>query len=278
MRVDAHHHVWDLGVRDQPWTAELAPLRRSFGLDELRPSLVGHVIDATVLVQTVCVAEETFELLALAAAEPVVAGVVGWVDLTDPGVADRLAELRAAAGGRWLVGVRHQVQEEPDPAWLGRADVRRGLAAVASAGLVYELLVRPHQLPAAVDVVRSLAELQFVLDHGGKPDVSGPPAAAWLEAIAKIAAAPNVAVKLSGLTSEAPPGWTVEMLRPFVGPLIGSFGPERVMFGSDWPVCLLGGGYDATIDAAEQLTTQLDAAARRLIFGEVAVGVYGLGG
>jgi L-fuconolactonase len=277
VRVDAHHHVWDLSTRDQPWTAALPTLRRSFTIDELRPSLSRHGIVATVVVQTVCIAHETPELLALAASEPAIAGVVGWVDLTAPDVTEALAELKESVGGQLLVGIRHQVQEEADPAYLARPDVRRGLRAVAEAGLVYDLLVRPHQLPATVDAVRSLPEMRFVLDHGGKPDVSAPPSMQWLTALGGLGELPNVAVKISGMTSEAPPSWTPQTLQPFADALLTSFGPERLMFGSDWPVCLLGGGYDATLAATETVTAQLSQPERDLLFGGVAADVYGLG-
>jgi L-fuconolactonase len=275
-RIDAHHHVWDLGVRDQTWTEQLPALRRSFSVEDLRPSLIAHAIDGTVLVQTVCVPEETPEMLALAAAEPLIVGVVGWADLSAPDIGDALARLRTVPGGESLVGVRHQVQEEPDPAYLGRSDVRRGLRAVADAGLVYELLVRPHQLQAAIDVTRALPELRFVLDHAGKPDVSTAPTNSWRQALASLAALPNIVVKLSGLTSEAPPDWTLESLRPFVEALLSSFGPGRMMFGSDWPVCVVGGGYDTTMAATESLIDGCSAADRRSLFGGVAVETYGL--
>jgi len=276
MRIDAHHHLWDLTVRDQPWTADLPVLRRSFSVDDLRPSLAAHSIDGTVLVQTICVKEETPEMLALAAREPAIRGVVGWVDLTAPDVAGELAGLRSLPGGELLVGIRHQVQEEPDPAFLRRADVRRGLGAIAEAGLVYDLVVRSHQLPAVVDTVRALPELAFVLDHAGKPVIAGLPAPDWLASIHDLAALENITVKLSGLTTEAPPGWTAQTLAPYADALFTSFGAERIMFGSDWPVCLLAGGYDAAITVTEALADQLSSDERRLIFGEVAASSYGL--
>ncbi len=276
VRIDAHHHVWDLGVRDQPWTVELPALRRSFSFDELRPSLHRHAIDASVLVQTVCVPEETPELLELAAAEPLIAGVVGWLELTAADVAQALTRLRAGPGGELLVGVRHQVQEEPDLGFLARADVRRGLQAVSEGDLAYDLLVRPHQLDAALELAASMPELRFVLDHAGKPDLSQTPLPAWTQAMERLAELPNVAVKLSGLTSEAPRDWTVEMLRPFADVLFSSFGPGRLMFGSDWPVCLLGGGFDATIAAAESLTAGFDTDQLGLLFGGTAASFYRL--
>jgi L-fuconolactonase len=274
MRIDAHHHVWDLAVRDQPWTADLPGLHRSFDLAELRPSLLAHGVDATVVVQTITVADETPELLALATREPLVAGVVGWVVRTAPDVADRLAVLLAQSGH--LVGIRHQVQGEPDPRWLCRDDVRRGLAAVAAAGLVYDLLVVPPQLPAAIETVAALPELTFVLDHAGKPAIaSGGGLASWRSDIRVLAALPNVAVKLSGLITEADHAtWTVDQLRPYVHTLLDAFGADRVMFGSDWPVCLLAGSYDDVIAAAEVLTGGLDAAEQAAVFGRTAAHWY----
>jgi L-fuconolactonase len=277
LRVDAHHHVWDLTVRDQPWTTELPPLRRSFGFAELRPHLQTHDVDGTVLVQTITVAEETPELLDLATREPMVLGVIGWVHLAAPGVADRLAELRAAPGGQRLVGIRHQVQEEPDPRWLCRPDVRRGLAAVADAGLAYDLLITPPQFDAAIETVAALPELRFVLDHAGKPRIRDRELEPWRDLIGQLARHANVTCKLSGLVTEADPAaWTVDDLRPYAGTIFDAFGPERLMFGSDWPVCLLAASYDQVIIAAEELTAGLSGAERAAVFGGTAARAYGL--
>jgi L-fuconolactonase len=276
-RVDAHHHLWDLGVRDQPWTAELPPLRRSFGFDELEPHLAAHDIGGTVVVQTIAVAEETPELLALAGTEAAIAGVVGWVDLTAADVADRLAELRGGAGGDRLVAVRHGAQDEPDPRWLARTDVRRGLAAVADAGLVYDLLVKPAQLQAAVETVAALPGLRFVLDHGGKPAIAAGRLEPWRTQIAALGALDNVTVKLSGLVTEADhSAWTVADLRPYTDALLAAFGPHRMMFGSDWPVCLLAADYDRVIGAAEAVTAHLSDDERAWVFGISAQRAYGL--
>jgi L-fuconolactonase len=277
MRIDAHHHVWDLDVRDQPWTAELPALRRSFGIDELRPALVASEVDATMLVQTIAIEAETPELLALADAEPVIAGVVGWIDLTAPDAADQLARLQDAEGGGRLVGIRHQVQDEPDPHWLCRADVRRGLAAVGEAGLAYDLLVKPQQLASAVDTVRALPDMRFVLDHAGKPAIRDGAIQPWRAEIAELALLPNVAVKLSGLVTEAADEWTLEQLRPYVDVLLQAVEPARIMFGSDWPVCLLAASYREVVAAAQELTAQLSSAERADVFGETAARWYGIG-
>ena len=224
-RVDAHQHFWDLNVRDQPWTDGLPLLRRSFGLADLRPHLVDNRIDLTVVVQTICVAEETPELLAFAAKEPSIGGVVGWVDLCTPGVEDRIACLRELPGGDRLVGTRHQVQEETDPRWLCRPDVRRGLEAVAAAGLVYDIVVRHHQLPAVIETATALEEVPFVLDHAGKPPIASGAISPWREHVSSLARLPNVAVKLSGMVTEADrDGWTVEQLGPYGDVVLEAFG------------------------------------------------------
>jgi L-fuconolactonase len=275
--IDAHHHLWDLSVRDQPWTAGLAPLRRSFRLDDLRPALRRGNVAATVLVQTVTVAGETPEMLALAAAEPLIAGVVGWVPLDSPDVASVLAGLRALPGGEALVGIRHQVQEEPDPRWLCRPRVRRGLAAVGQAGLAYDLLVTATQLPAAVATARALPQVRFVLDHGGNPPADPDAALAWRRDVMDLSRCENVAVKLSGLVTRdyprpVPPG----VLRSWVEALLAGFGPDRMMFGSDWPVCTLTSSYDQVLAAARDAIGDLSAAQREAVFAGTAARFYQL--
>jgi L-fuconolactonase len=275
-RIDSHHHVWDLSVRDQPWTAELPALRRSFSMADLVPELDRADIDATVLVQTITVAAETPELLAIASTSPRIAGVVGWVDLEARDVADTLAALRGLPGGERLVGIRHQVQGEPDPGWLDRPSVRRGLAAVAAAGLTYDLLVTPDQLPAAISAAQDIPGLQFVLDHGGKPQIARNRLEPWGGLIASLGALPNVAVKLSGLATEASNEWSVGELQPYVDSILEAFGASRILFGSDWPVSLLAASYSETIGAAEQLLDGISADECEAVFGSNAVTWYRL--
>ncbi|MFJ6392912.1 amidohydrolase family protein [Streptomyces sp. NPDC091972] len=275
MRIDAHHHLWDLSVRDQPWTHDLPVLRRTFSADDLRPVLRAHRIDATVVVQTIPVPEETPELLALAETDPHVAAVVGWADLTDPALKDRLAQLRSAPGGASLVGIRHGVQDESDPEWLDRPQVHRGLRAASEAGLVYDLLVRPDQLPAAVRAVQALPEVRFVLDHAGNPVIGADGMSAWNAPIRELASCDNVAVKLSGLiTRTRYPA--VPALRPYADVLLSALGPDRLMYGSDWPVCLLAAGYDEVLSVAEALMAQLSPAEQASVFGNTAARWYGI--
>jgi L-fuconolactonase len=231
--VDSHQHFWDPDRADYPWmTDEVAPRRRRFAPEDLEPVLREHGIDCTVVVQARHSLDETHELLATAAATQFVFGVVGWLDLRGD-VPRQLAEF---AGG--LVGVRHQVHDEPDPGWLLRDDVQHGLAAVGRAGLVFDLLVRPRELPAAVETARRHPELRFVLDHVGKAPQNG--GDAWAAGVGALAELPNVACKLSGLFTEADPRGTVERALEW-------FGPDRCMFGSDWPVCLLASEYGDAI-------------------------------
>lgn len=277
--VDAHHHVWDLSVRDQDWITgeELAPLRRDFTLADLEPEARANGVSATVLVQTVTLPEETPEFLALAHGSDLVAGVVGWSDLTAPDIADALAALRELPGGDRLVSLRHQVQGEPDPRWLLRPDVQRGLAAAADAGLVYDLVVRPHQLPAAVRAAELLPGLTFVLDHAGKPQIATGQQHPWADDLRALAALPNTVCKLSGLVTEADPhDWTVKDLRPYAGTVLDAFGPGRLMFGSDWPVCRLAATYTEVVETALALLGGLADDERDAVLATTAERVYGL--
>ncbi len=188
-----------------------------------------------------------------------------------------LAALRAAPGGEWLVGIRHQVQGEPDPEWLLRPDVLRGLAAVAEAGLAYDLLTLPPQLPAAVACAAALPQLRFVLDHCSKPLVATGEVEPWASDLRALAALPNVACKLSGLVTEADWGsWTVADLKPYADVVLDAFGPGRVAFGSDWPVCTVAASYAEVVAAAEELTAGLSEPERDEVFGGTARRVYGL--
>ncbi|MEU4448862.1 amidohydrolase family protein [Actinosynnema sp. NPDC050801] len=279
-RIDAHHHLWDLSARSQDWLdgPELEPIRRDFGPAELRAVTGAAGVDATVLVQVLPDVDETVEFLALAGESDLVAGVVGWVDLTAPDVTGQLDALRSGPGGDRLVGVRHLVQAEPDPDWLTRPDVLAGLRAVRDAGLVYDLLTLPHQLPAAVRVAREMPDLVFVLDHLSKPDIAGGTFEPWATRLSELAASPNVAAKVSGLVTEADRRrWTVADLRPYVDLALEVFGPDRLMVGSDWPVSLLAATYDQVVDAAEQLTADLTTAEHDQVFGGTATRVYRLG-
>lgn len=279
-RIDAHQHFWDPARYSYPWMAgdAMDPVRRAFAPDDLRGTLGEEQIDGTVLVQTLSSAQETREFLHLAAATAFVHGVVGWVDLTSPGVADDLDALLDGPAGRWLIGLRHQVHDEPDPDWLARADVRRGLAAVQARGLTYDLLIRPRELPAAVDTVRNFPGLQFVLDHIAKPRIADGRDDPWSQRMPALAAQPNVAVKLSGMVTEADwATWSVPALRPFVSKVVEWFGVRRLMFGSDWPVCLLAGSYHAVLAGLIAALPAMSPAELDQVLGMNALRTYQLG-
>ena len=279
-RIDAHQHFWDPARYSYPWMAgdAMDPVRRAFAPDDLRGTLGEERIDGTVLVQTLSSAQETREFLHLAAATGFVHGVVGWVDLTSPGVADELDALLDGPAGRWLAGLRHQVHDEPDPDWLARADVRRGLAAVQARGLTYDLLIRARELPAAVDTVRNFPGLQFVLDHIAKPRIAHGRDDPWSQRMPALAAQPNVAVKLSGMVTEADwATWSVPALRPFVSKVVEWFGVQRLMFGSDWPVCLLAGSYHAVLAGLIDALPAMSPAELDQVLGTNALRIYQLG-
>jgi L-fuconolactonase len=273
--TDAHHHVWDPAVRAQPWlhTDEaLAPLRRKFAATDLAGLAAEAGVTSTVVVQTVTEPTETPELLALARTGPLVAAVVGWTDLTQPRIGDAIADLRAAPGGEFLAGIRHPLLTEPDPGWLARRDVRHGLAALAAAGLPFDLVLRPGQLASAVQAAAGTPELIFVLDHMGNVDVtaSARPDDAWATSFRALAALPNTVCKLSGVLGEAP----VERLRPYFDLALTAFGPQRLMFGSDWPVSTLQSSYTGVVTRAVALTASLSEAEQAAILAGTARAVY----
>jgi len=279
--VDAHHHLWDPRVRDYPWMAapELDRIRRPYGLDDLRRETAAAGVEGTVAVQAVSEVAETEELLAVAAAsEGLIAGVVGWVDLEVPGVAGALDRLRARPGGDRLVGIRHQVQDEEDRDWLSRPGVRRGLSAVGAAGLAYDLLVLAPQLPSALAAAEALPDVRFVLDHAAKPPIGDGRSRPWSDALGRIAALPNLSCKLSGLVTEASwDDWDAERIRPYADRVLEAFGPDRVMFGSDWPVCELAASYGRVRELAGELLRDLAPGEREAVLGGTARRVYGLG-
>ena len=277
--VDAHHHFWTPSRHDYYWMAgaELDPIRRTFGPDDLRPLLTAAGVDATVLVQTVPSVPETREFMVTAAATDFVAGVVGWVDLTDPAVADTLAELRSQPNGRTLVGIRHQVHDETDAEWLLRPDVQRGLAAVRDAGLAYDILVRPRELPAALATANALPDMRFVIDHIAKPPIASGEIDAWSALMEPFRPLTHVSCKLSGMITEARwADWTPSDLRPYVHRAVDIFGTGRVMYGSDWPVCLLAGSYGAVKSALEEALPPLSPEEWTNVFGGNAIRIYGL--
>lgn len=275
--IDSHQHLWDPARRDYPWLTD-PRIAKPFRAEDLKPLLEESGIDASVLVQTVPDMDETQELLQIAADHEFIAGVVGWVDLTDSHLAHILTELKSGPNGDRLVGIRHQVHDEPDDAWLAREDVQLGLATVANAGLVYDVLIRPQHLQIAINIAEDFPHLRFVIDHMAKPDIAGGGIEAWSAAMHEFAGMENVACKLSGILTEAGEDWTVDSLRPYVRTVVEIFGPHRLMFGSDWPVSLLSADYASVYRTLRETLGDLNLTEDEMaaIFGRTAIHWYGL--
>jgi L-fuconolactonase len=278
MIVDAHHHLWDPSARSHRWLDdEPVALRRRFDLDDFVAASAPCGVEASILVQVLADLDETVEFLQVAGTAPLIAGVVGWVDLEHPALGDVLAALRHGPGGDRLVGLRHLVQGESDPAWLARPGVVSGLAAVADAGLTYDLLVRPPQLAAAIRAVDAVPHGRFVLDHGGKPAITSGGGDGWWAAVEALAARPNVWCKVSGLVTEAGPTWDAATVGPFVTHLAEVFGINRLIFGSDWPVCTAVASYPQVLGLLEStLMAGLSPQERDRVLGSNALDAYQL--
>lgn len=272
MRIDAHHHVWRLARGDYGWlTPALAPIYRDFDLSDLAPHLAAAGIKGTILVQAAPTEAETDFLLDVAKDADIVRGVVGWTDFD---AEDAPARIQALAERQLLVGLRPMVQDIADDDWLLRTHLAPLLEAMAARGLVFDALVLPRHLPRLLHVVRRHPQLQFVLDHFGKPRLAAGDIADWRADIAQLAEQPNVVCKLSGLVTEAAKDWQVADLKDAVDHALACFGPQRMLWGSDWPVVNLASGYDKWFAAAESLLAGLSADEKAAVFGANAARVY----
>jgi L-fuconolactonase len=272
MRIDAHHHLWTLARGDYGWlTPELAPIHRDFCLSDLAPHLAAADIQGTVLVQAAPTEAETMFLLDIAAKAQVVRGVVGWTDFD---AADGEARIDALAAHKLLVGLRPMVQDIPDDDWLLRPALAPLLAAMARNRLVFDALVLPRHLPRLLRLVDGHPDVQFVLDHCAKPRLATGETADWHRDVALLAERPNIVCKLSGLATEAAVGWQITDLRKAVDHVVACFGPHRLLWGSDWPVVNLAGGYEKWFAAAEALLAGLSADEKAAIFGDNAARIY----
>ena len=278
--IDSHHHFWDpASGGDYGWlSGPFEPLNRTFEPADLRPSLEKNGVAGTVLVQTWNDLGETWDFIKTAEATDFVAGVVGWVDLTDSKLSETLAALQTSQYGKWLVGVRHLIQTESDPNWLLREDVRQGLKAVEAAGLVYDLVPNLPQLPSCIKTVEAFPNMRFVLDHISKPEIRNQGFDEWAVLIRKFRnQRGHVWCKLSGMVTEANwQSWTAEDLKPYVHEVLDVFGTDRCMFGTDWPVCLVAASYERVVDALQECIKDLSEAERRKIFGLNAIEAYRL--
>lgn len=274
MRIDSHQHFWKYRAAEYLWITPGSPLERDFLPADLAPELQAQRFDGCIAVQARQTLGETRWLLELAKGASIIKGVVGWVDLRSPRLEEQLAEF---SGRDKLVGVRHVVQDEPDDRFLLREDFRRGLALLHPFGLTYDLLVYPKQLPAAIEFVRLLPEQPFVLDHIAKPFIKDGTLSPWREQLRELAGAPNVCCKVSGMVTEAKwREWKTADFRPYLDAVFEAFGPDRLMYGSDWPVALLSASYAEQFAIVRDYVHALGAETEAKFFGENAVRFYHL--
>jgi L-fuconolactonase len=275
MKIDAHQHFWQYNAVRHSWiTEEMSLLKRDFMPGDLDDERKVNNIDATIAVQADQSEEETVFLLQLARRNSSIAGVVGWVDLCSPHVAKRLKHFSQFDK---LCGFRHIAQDEPDDRFLVRPDFLRGVALLHEFRYTYDILIYPEQLPAAVELVAHFPEQKFVIDHIAKPEIKARSRSGWAVLMQNLAARPNVYCKLSGLVTEADwKSWKKEDFRPYLDIVFGAFGPKRLMFGSDWPVCLLAASYQQVLEIIEDYVKDCAADIKDKIFGGNAADFYQL--
>ena len=277
MRLDAHQHFWQYNPAEHVWMTEaMAALKRDFMPKDLKPLLAASGFEGCIAVQARQSLEETLWLLSLAEEHDFIQGVVGWVDLCSP---DLPRVLDGLEGSARLVGVRHVVQDEPDDAFMLRPEFRRGIARLAENGLMYDLLVYPRQLYAAVKLAREFPAQRFVLDHIAKPAIADGQMEPWATQLRELAKLPNVTCKLSGMVTEAKwKQWRADDFRPYLDVVFDAFGAERLMIGSDWPVCTLAGGYAEVMGIVMDYVAQLPEEQREGVLGGNCARVYGIAG
>jgi L-fuconolactonase len=275
MRIDAHQHFWDLGRFEYAWMPpEASVLRQTFLPDRLARILTRNRFEGSVLVQANTLLEETHWLLELANENEFIRAVVGWVDLTDPRLGSTLDSLQKNPKFK---GVRHPVHDESDDDWLMRAEVLAGLAELGRRGLPYDLLLRPRHLPLVPRIAERVPGLRMVIDHIAKPPIAAHLREPWARDIEAASRLPQVYCKLSGMITEADPkAWIAEHLRPYVKHVMRIFGPDRLMFGSDWPVCLLAGTWKEALAAFTQSIGAQPIEIREKLLGDTARRFYGI--
>ena len=240
---------------------EVKPISRTILMDELEPELEKSNIDYTVIVQTVENPAETPEFLDLSLSHPKICAVVGWLDLESNDVIPQLEKYLAHPGGKNLVSIRDMAQDKADPNWLMRDDVIKNIHRIADAGLTFDILTRPPQLAAAVEMVKRSPKNTFVLDHISKPYIGKGEMQPWADQISEMASYENVSIKVSGLFTEANwDSWSTQSFKPYLDHILNTFTPSRMMFGSDWPVCLLAATYSQTVDLMEEFTKEFSKA------------------
>ena len=257
MRIDSHHHIWDLSVRDQEWITgdAMHPIRRNFAVSDLHVASAASGIEKTILVQTVTDYAETPELLLIAQSEQLVGAVVGWLKIDAPDAIEHLHRYLDLPGADYLKGIRDIAQDHPDSNYLAKSETIANVRKLGELGITYDLLTKTPELPAAIELVRACPDVQFVMDHISKPRIAKQELEPWKTLMTELATFPNVLCKVSGLVTEANWNeWQMKDFKPYVDHVIDIFTPQRLMFGSDWPVAILGGTYAQVVELAEALT------------------------
>ena len=273
MRIDAHQHYWRYDPAHHAWiTDDMRAIRRDFFPEQVAPLLAATGVDGAIAVQADQTEAETDFLLDLADEHALIRGVIGWTDLRAPDLDDRLAQWK---GRKALKGFRHIAQAEPDD-FLTRDDVARGVARLGERGFSYDILIYPRQLAAAERLVARCPGVRFVLDHCAKPDIARGEITEWRARLQRLARHANVCCKVSGLVTEAATGWRYADLLPYLDVAADTFGTGRLMFGSDWPVCLVAASYDQVYSIVQRFAERLTPAERNAVFGETARTAYQL--
>jgi L-fuconolactonase len=279
MRIDSHHHIWDLSIRDQGWITgdALEPIRRNFSMSDLREAIYRTGVEQTVLVQTITDYAETPELLAIAESDELVVGVVGWLQIDAPDAIEHLHKYLDLPGANYLKGIRDIAQDHADPNYLAREESIKNVRKLGALGITYDLLTKTPELPAAIELVKACPEVQFVMDHISKPYISKSEMQPWKNLITELASLPNVVCKISGLVTEANwKNWEVRDFLPYTDHLIEIFTPNRLMFGSDWPVATLAATYSEVVELAESLTIGLSPSENESFWSRTAIRAYKL--
>ena len=279
MRIDSHHHVWDLSVREQGWMVgeALNPIKKNFSINDLRQAITGCGIDKTVVVQTVTNYDETPELLELADTDDLVAGVVGFLKIDAEDAISHLDSYQSLRGFKYLVGIRDIAHDYEDVKYLSKPQVIKNVQELGKRGLVYDLLTKTPHMRAAIDLVKACPNTKFVLDHISKPYIAKGDMQPWADQITELASFENVVVKVSGLFTEADwKNWKKEDFWPYLEHITKSFTPNRMMFGSDWPVCLLAATYKQSIDLVEEFTSKFSESEKNAFWAGTANKAYGL--
>lgn len=279
MRIDSHHHLWDLSIRDQEWITgeEMKPIRKNFVVSDLKDAIASSRIDRTVLVQTVTDYSETPELLNIAQSEQLVGAVVGWLQIDAPDAIAHLHQYLDLPGAEYLKGIRDIAQDHPDPNYLAKPKTIANVKKLGELGITFDLLTKTPELAAAIKLVRACPDVQFVMDHISKPYIAKRELEPWRTLMSELATLPNVLCKVSGLVTEANwKTWDVIDFKPYVDHVIEIFTPQRLMFGSDWPVANLGGTYSQIVELAEALTSGLSPSEAEFFWHKTAAAAYRL--